>query len=99
MIDKKITKEELENFNRLIEMEKNLLEKIMGSHDGIHNVYYNSGLIIIQFKKGWVIESDYLEHLHELVDYDSYTIDIVKVSEEFFKIKYTEDILQLNIRL
>ena len=93
----KITRKELDNFNDMIKMEKVLLEKIMDSHDGIYNVYYNAGMIIIQFRKGRPIESEYLEGLHNLVDYVSYRIDVVTVTEEFFKIKYDEEILQLTI--
>ena len=95
----RITKEDLETYNQLIAKEKEILDKILESHNNIGNVFYNGEYIIIQFKPGTPLDSQYLNHLHELVEYKQYTIDTVTIVEEFFKLQYKEQILQLNIQL
>lgn len=95
----KITRDELDSFNELLQKEKDILERIMSSSDDIYNAYYNDKFILIQFKSGKSISSDYLDGLSDLVDYSGYAISVVTVTEEFFKLKYTEEILQITIRL
>ena len=53
----------------------------------------------IQFKSGKPITNEYLDKLDEVIDYISYNISIATVEEEFFKLKYKEDVLQLNLQL
>ena len=95
----KITKKELETFNRIIEMEKKIVDTIMSSSDDIYNVYYNNDMVIILFKNGKTITKEYLDNLQKIIDYKDYSITIATVTEQFFKIKYTEEVLQINITL
>ena len=95
----KITREELDSFNELLQKERSILERIMASSKNIYNVYCNDRMVLIQFKSGKSISSGYLDSLSDLIDYKDYTVSVVSVTEEFFKLKYTEDILQITIRL
>ena len=95
----KITREELDSFHELLQKEKSILDRIMSSSEDIYNAYYNDKLVLIQFKSGKQISSDYLDRLSDLIDYQSYSIGIVTVTEEFFKLKYTEEVLQITIIL
>ena len=101
MTMKKITHEELESFNQLIQKEQEILNRIISSNKDISKTFYNpeKRLMIIQFQSGKPIHSDYLNSLKELMDYKSYSIVITSVTEKIFKISYTEQILQLNIYL
>ena len=94
-----ITKEEIDNFKEMMNIERRMLDKIYSSNEDILNVFYNDKAVAIQFRNGKSITNDYLESLHELIDYESYSITIATVTEEFLKLKYTEDVLQLNIIL
>lgn len=95
----KITREELKVFNELIEMEQIMLNKILSSNENIHRAYYTGEMIVLQFKSGKEIDSKYLETLKDLIDYKNYSIEIATITEEIFKIKYKEQVLQLNIYL
>lgn len=95
----RVTRDEIKEFNLLIQKEKDMLDRIMCSHEDIYNVYYNDNTVIIQFKAGRNIPGDYLEGLDDVIEYDSYEIGIGTVVEEFLKFKYSEDILQITIRL
>ncbi len=95
----KITKEDLQNYKNLLQKEKDLLNKFLESNSGISRVYYNEDMVIIQFLSHCSIGSDYLDNLKELIDYKSYTVEVATVTNEFFKIKYDENILQLKIFL
>lgn len=95
----KITREELGIFNELIQMEQEMLTKILSSNEDIHKAYYTGDMMVLQFKNGKPINSEYLGNLNELVDYRKYSIEVATVTEEIFKIKYKEQVLQLNIYL
>lgn len=94
-----ITKQELNNHKFLIESEKRIFQKFYDFNDNISKMYYDGEIIIIQFHSGYKLDSDYLERLRDLVDYSSYHIENIVVTNEIFKIKYDENVLQLTIIL
>ena len=96
---KKITREELQAYKDILLKEKEMLNKIISSNEDIYKVYYNDKMIIIQFKNGKHISNDYLDNLKDLIDYQGYSLEVATITEEFLKIKYTEQVLQLNIML
>ena len=95
----KITKEELQSYKKILEMEKDMLNKIISSNEDIYKVAYADNMIIILFKNGKQLTNDYLEKLNQLIDYQRYTLEVATINEEFFKMKYTEQVLRLNIYL
>ena len=80
-------------------MEKDMLNKIISSNEDIYKVAYADNMIIILFKNGKQLTNDYLEKLNQLIDYQRYTLEVATINEEFFKMKYTEQVLRLNIYL
>ena len=99
MEQERITKEDLQTYKKLLQKEQEILDKLLSSNEDITKVYYNDKIVIIQFKAGRPITSTYLTQLNKLMDYKSYTIETVTTTETFMKIKYQEQILQLNIQL
>lgn len=95
----KITREDLNQYNEIVRMEREMMEKVLSSNEGIYKVFYNNDIMVIQFKHKKPVTSDYLESLDGLIDYKSYSIEAVTITEELFKIKYKEEVLQLNIFL
>lgn len=95
----KITKKELQTYNEIVEMERVMLDKILSSNEDIYKVYYTDNVMAILFKNGKTITKEYLDKLEEVIDYKDYAISIATIEEEFFKLKYTEEVLQLNILL
>lgn len=94
-----ITKDDLLNYKKLIMAEKSLFNKFLESSNEITKVFYNEDKIVIQFRAGHVLTSDYLNGLHNLIEHSSYSVETVTVTKEFLKIKYDENILQLTITL
>lgn len=97
--DGKITRDDLNSYNEIVKKEKEMLEKVLSSNGDIYKVFYNNNIMVIQFKHSKPVTSEYLESLNDLIDYDWYSIEAVTITEEFFKIKYKEQVLQLNIFL
>lgn len=95
----KITKEELQSYKKILEMEKDMLNRIISSNEDIYKVAYADNMIVILFKNGKQLTNDYLEKLNQLIDYQRYTLEVATITEEFFKMKYTEQVLRLNIYL
>ena len=95
----KITEKELQLYNEIIEMEKSILNRIIASNEDIYKVYYTDNMVVLQFKSGKTISKDYLDKLSDIIEYKDYDISIATVEEEFFKFKYKEEVLQLNIQL
>ena len=95
----KITKKELQSYNEILKMEKSMLNRIISSNGDIYKVYYTDNMMIMQFKSGKTISKDYLDRLSDIIEYKDYAISIATVEEEFFKLKYKEELLQLNIQL
>lgn len=95
----KITTEDLQTYKKLITKEQEILNTLLSSNEDISKVYYNENIIILQFQAGKPITSTYLKELENIMDYQSYTIETVTTEEQFLKIKYHEQVLQLNIRL
>ena len=95
----KITRKELHSYNEIIKMEKSMLNRILSSNEDIYKVYYTDNMMIMQFKSGKNISKGYLDKLSDIIEYTDYMISIATVEEEFFKLKYKEEVLQLNIQL
>ena len=95
----KITREELQAYKKILEMEKDMLNRIISSNEDIYKVAYADNMIVILFKNGKQLTNDYLEKLNQLIDYQRYTLEVATITEEFFKMKYTEQVLRLNIYL
>lgn len=89
----------MQNYKNLLRKEKELLGKFFESNEKITKVYYNEDLVIIQFSSDYSLTSQYLESLKDLIDYKEYVVKVVTITNEIFKLKYDEQILQLNIIL
>ena len=76
-----------------------MLNRILSSNEDIYKVYYTDNMMIMQFKSGKNISKGYLDKLSDIIEYTDYRISIATVEEEFFKLKYKEEVLQLNIQL
>lgn len=95
----KITKEDLTIYKSILEKEQEILNRIISTNEDISKVYYNENLIIIQFQSGKKLNSKYLEELQDIIEYKMYEIETVTVTKQFFRIKYDEQVLQMNIHL
>ena len=95
----KITKEDLQVYKDILAKEQDMLNRILETNENISKIYYNENLIVMQFKTGTTLTNEYLEKLKDIIEYKSYNIETVTVTEKFLNIKYKENILQLNIIL
>ena len=95
----KITKEDLQVYKDILAKEQDMLNRILQTNENISKIYYNENLIVMQFKTGTTLTNEYLEKLKDIIEYKSYNIETVTVTEKFLNIKYKENILQLNILL
>ena len=95
----KITKEDLQVYKDILAKEQDMLNRILETNENISKIYYNENLIVMQFKTGTTLTNEYLEKLKDIIEYKSYNIETVTVTEKFLNIKYKENTLQLNIIL
>lgn len=95
----KITKEDLQVYKDILAKEQDMLNRILETNENISKIYYNENIIVMQFKTGTTLTNEYLEKLKDIIEYKSYNIETVTVTEKFLNIKYKENTLQLNILL
>lgn len=95
----KITSGDLQIYKEILTKEQEMLNTVLKTSNDISKIFYNDKMIVLQFKAGTKIDDNYLETLKETIDYKSYTIEPVTVTEEFLKIKYKDHTLQINIIL
>lgn len=95
----KITREELNNYHKIIEHEQKVMSTILESNEDIYRVLYDNNKIQIQFKNGKQITKDYLDSLSNLIEFKDYNISSVTVKMSFFKLSYEEELLQIELTL
>ncbi len=95
----KITREELNNYHKIIEHEQKVMKTILESNEDIYRVLYDNNKVQIQFKNGKQITKDYLDSLSNLIEFKDYNISSVTVKMSFFKLSYEEELLQIELTL